>query len=168
LKPNLKFQPFFISGSIIIPNTNTNNFCDNVDITSQGFIGDIKSNIINQDFCISSWNCSNCNVNGLSQEICYNFIDSKQTIFTNFFLYELKFSSVINNNYYVLNGTILLNEVLNGNSPSYIYVFLFKSIYKTLFGNNIGPLLHFLDYIGPIIPDYFSYGLFGFISGILS
>jgi hypothetical protein len=170
INPNLGFEKFYLSASIFFPNPSSINYCSNTIINSTGLIGDLKSvSYYNQSTfnCISTWSCSNCSVNGFSQEICYNYVDNTNSpIFTNVFFTEILFTSVIKGYNYVINNTILSpDNIIHGNLPSYVYVSLFNSIYKQLISNKFSPILYLLNYLGPILNDVYSFGLIGFITG---
>jgi hypothetical protein len=169
LNPNLKFENFIIFGSISIPDSI--NYCSNSLIDSIGFNGDIiKSFSFNKttNMCTGFWNCTNCNIVGFSQQICYNFNDNNQPVFTNSFDYDIKLKSVIQDYFYIMNGTFITSDqIIYGKSPSYIYISIYKSLYKTLFANNFSPLIRLVDYFSPIITDNNSFGLFGLINGFL-
>jgi hypothetical protein len=159
--PNL-----FISASISVPDQS--NFCNRTSISYTGYTGIINTNLYfesNSSKCTLYWNCSNCNINSIFQDICYSYSNVINPAYTPIIFYELKYSSVINNQNYILNGSLSKDgEVFFGNEATNIFVSSYYSIYQTLLAGEFNPVLLILNYIGPIIKNINSYGMVSFIT----
>jgi hypothetical protein len=166
LNTGYKNNNLFMSAGMIIPSSSS--FCSNTNITSIGFGGQINTSNIydsNTTFCKTFLNCTNCALQGFTQQICYDYKGTYESpAYSPIAFYDIKLSSIISDNLYKINGSILnSNQIMTGDQPTIIVVSLFRSVYKVLIGYSFAPIIHLLDFFIPVIKDPLSYGMVGHV-----